>query len=902
MSIEIDTQKFPKEDDLFFFGAHSNYLWKHKFIEYAHNEFPPIFKINISSIQLKKSTNDASSTNKKESKPIHIDEIIPFDKSHYKMRGEFVKSIQGFSYKGSFDMYKDEIFVTESSLPPAEFPLVFTPKNSSSLVISNNLINLISTASKIESKCVLLSKRYTNLFINGKFRSRKTRVRYLFSAKFISQVVIAMNLSSKNDLNLFRSELTTEKHFDYIPYILAEEIFPKDINLTGTSLCKKTCYFLNLSPKICIGFRTNGDLIKKIIISQKLLKDEKISDSEFNDIQSKFDENISFEVKCNLDYDEENDIVNINFGDEVVIDCWLGHDSVFFSFSNFISSSYILNMFSAGDKKELIGCNSFILKRNYFIELNKVIKKCYDSNSKSLNKNLTFPYDTDEQKKSVALSANYYLLNKRIPGENKYTPSADFFYCGTHNKVLGDYASRIKKKQRDKYGNIIDDVAYQIESKPLIDIRLNESLTSLTSNNNRYNKKIIQSTTDSVSYNSCYEYSDIIDNIFTLMKNREHIEYITNTNSRAFYFAVLEAICMFFQYDTNNTFSSISLCNFVETCKQNIIYLDQIKSEQKKREEEAKLLVRNLRHSINNTSEAVLANLKEAIEIVNKKGADNQNTLNHLYSCNDEVAALRNTVLKFCHDIIDQDSISNLYYDSYTVGYGDKTVTIKEILFSSLFMAIKQLIKNIRFKVIRETYQKEKNISLKDDLLFTKFKDYIELKYHRSFAELTFEEMLSDNTLYKDYSSYVFKVTASSDFDNLYNVFVQKRDFKSIENFLEKYFFSDVNVELNNADLSIREASYASYLLTDLLNEVCLNTLKYSQPNSSFKVLLSIQDNYLEIKIINETNTNLKGCYGSGTGLSGQQAVVRKIGGFIEKTQDPTTNQFSLTVKLPIHG
>ena len=907
MSIEKDTQKFPKEDDLFFYGAHSYYLWKQNFIKYSQKENPEILRVQISTTQTKTRSHEASSTNEEKSKDISIDDIFPLDKSHYKMRLDFIKSIHGMLYNLGFEKYKEAYFETEASLPPAEIPLFCNYENSSSLVIANNLINLISTASKIESKYVLLSKNNTNLFINGQLKSSKTRVRFLFSAKFISQVIIAMHLSGKNDINFFRSELTTGKPFDYIPYILAEEIFPKDINLTGTSICKKKCYFINISPKICITSRTNGDLIKKIVSRQKLFKDELITDTEFNDIQSKFSENISFEVECNLDYDEENDIVNINFGDEVIIDCWFGSDSVFFSFSNFISVFYILKLFSAEQlsadksKKELIDLGSFINQRDFFIELDKTIRDCCEKNPNILNKSITLPYYANYQQYSEALSANYYRQDDNLQHNNKYTPSADFFCCSTHNKVLGYYASQIKRKQATQYDDIRDDVAYIIKNKPLVSIRANECLSSLKSNDGK-NNRIYSYIIDSNFYSSSYEYLEVIDNVFTLTKNIEHIEYITRTNSRAFYFSVLEAICIFFQYDTGNDFSSISLCNFIETCKQNIIYLDKIKLEQRKKEEEAKLLVRNLRHSINNTSEAVLANLKEAIEIVNKKGADNQNTLNHLYSCNDEVAALRNTVLKFCHDIIDQDSISNLYYDSYTVGYGDKTVTIKEILLSSLFMAIKQLIKNIRFKAIRETYQKEKNISLKDDLLFTKFKDYIELKYHRSFAELTFEEMLSDNTLYKDYSSYVFKVAASSDFDNLYNVFVQKRDFKSIENFLEKYFFSDVNVEYNNADLSIREASYASYLLTDLLNEVCLNTLKYSLPNSSLKVLLSIQDNYLEIKIINETNTNLKGCYGSGTGLSGQQAVVRKIGGFIEKAQDTTTNLFSLTVKLPIHG
>jgi len=911
MNLDKNIQKFPKDDDLFFYGAHSNFLWN-KFIKDLRNKKPEIFfnpKEHLISSDKKNSSGPKKARKRtwieKMFDRIHKHSLI--NKSNVRNAISDGRIFDYMLYGAKFIDYRAERFEIESALPHTESPLDITlARYSASLEIANSLIGLLSSPSKIESKCVLLSRNHTNLFISNQLISEKTRVRFLFSAKFLSQVIITTILSNNKALSLVKAELSYRKPFDYIPYILAEEIFPKSLKLTSRSNCKKTCYFINLFPKIITNSQTDGNLVKKIVSIQKLFKDEKITDNEFKDFQLKFDENISFEVECNLDYDEEADIINISFGDELLIDCWLGHDSVFFSFPNFLSSCYILKLFSAdASNKELIGSGNFIQDRNYYIELNKTLKKCYSGHSENLNKKITLTYYPNNQKNSISLYANYYLLNKFKQEETKFTPSAD----------LGYYASQIKKEQEQIYGDL-QQYNYSIINKPLGKIRAAQNCSIINFKKGRLirdefkwkrfrinpHKEIMQSIIDSAFHKSSSEYQAIIDSIFSLMKDRERIEYISNTNSRAFYFSVLEAICIFFDYDTNNTFSSISLCNFIESCKQNIIYIDQIKLDQRKREEEAKLLVRNLRHSINNTSEAVLANLKEAIEIVNKKGADNQNTLNHLYSCNDEVAALRNTVLKFCHDIIDQDSISSLYHDSYTVGKGDNTITFKEILYSSLFMAIKQIIKNIRFKTIREAYQKEKNISLRDELLFNKFKDYIGLKYHRSFAELTFEELLSDKILYKDYSSYVFKVAASSEFDNLYNVFVQKRDFNSINSFLEKYFFSVVNIELSNADLSVREASYASYLLTDLLNEVCLNTLKYSLPNSSLKVLQSTHDDYLEIKILNEANTRLKGSFGSGTGLSGQQTVVNKIGGYIEKAQDPTTNQFSLTVKLPIHG
>lgn len=758
-------------------------------------------------------------------------------------------------------------FNVESEIPHKTPPL----KDLSIPDLYSQIVDILSDVEILNKKCIFTSTGPHVRIKNGTKTISKAKSRFVFPAKLIIKIILAeLTISSdrnrkstkKNQWSLLSFDHVLNDPIKYIPYQFALYLINALPETPFPDNCQETRKFYFFD-----------ETSKKVDLSAPFLKDIQLTKKQMTE------EKQSLEVNVFIEYIKKENTLNIVFDDEMIIDDWAGKDSLYFTVENVC--------FSLGLWKDsldlILPKSSKTFFRSFIRQYYKVLSSVYTDKT-ILNDNT--PTDSDDSLLGEIFTNLRLYPNTSKITSGKFAPSVDFLYVTKEYNTLSNFISSKISKVNEKYIKRLD------KEKKITILKDSNSYDSEMQKEIYSLGKIVYQTES---------YIPVLNKVFNLTRNHKRIEEITNLGCRPLIFAFLEVLSIEFLFQ-EDYFSAMYLAENIQSFKMNIIHLDRIKAEQKKKDEESKLLVRNLRHSINNTSEAVLANLKEAIEIVNKKGADNQNTLNHLYSCNDEVAALRNTVLKFCHDIIDQDSISSLYHDSYTVGYGDKTVTIKEILFSSLFMAIKQLIKNIRFKTIREAYQKEKNISLRDDLLFNKFKDYIGLKYHRSFAELTFEELLSDKTLYKDYSSYVFKVAASSDFDNLYNVFVQKRDFNSINNFLEKYFFSDVNVELNNADLSIREASYASYLLTDMLNEVCLNTLKYSQPNSRLKVLQSIQDDYLEIKILNETNTNLKGSYGSGTGISGQQAVVRKIGGYIEKAQDPTTNQFSLTVKLPIHG
>lgn len=935
-----DIQRFPKDNDLFYSRAINDFILSNIEKELVIENLKKagyIFLENediINNDELKYIKSDRSiHYGLKDNIRILLKKFFP-SKEKYEIKKIFGRRrLYKHTYKDKMTRFYDYLFEELSTIPQSKLIDQTAHQYSYLHINCANLLNVISNKQVLESKSILLLKDEHKIQIGDK-TIPDAKIKFIYPAKLIAQMVALLSFSKVNSKQItevdFRYSLNDP--FKYLPIILSMGILEiSDLIIANGHHCEKNCYFLNYEPELTFsnldGRKIRDKATKNYILhlvknSQIIREDIHFSENALSTKISDFNKSTSYEVKCDLNYDPQNNILTIEFDDNIVIDYWAGADSLFLSYSNYCA--FISSIFNIPSLNSFFTWTNFSKNKviNEFDEYKDISEYCsyledkYKYNKEVINfinpclKFLTKDPELDDL-------SYFYKLNKKGISQLKYIPSCDFTYSQQKSFVY-KYEVLLKKeinkqttKKRKKKSSLTDS---EILSLYQVNERTTYSTNSSFYFNNRYYSysfffrlfiKAFDSKNNSflsVITKSVIEYSEIIDLIFNLTRDIELFEYISNSNSRDTFFTILDTVVSLITFDTKNVYYGVLLSEYINSFKRNIIYLDKLSIEQKQREQEAKLLVRNLRHSINNTSEAVLANLKDAIEITNQQNGNKKSgTVNHLYSCSDEVRVLRNTVLKFCHEIIDTDTLGELYRESFAEVKADEGISLKEILYSSLFMSVKQIIQNIRLKELKANYRKVKTVELPyNDNLFNKFKDYIGIKYDQNFSELTESEMKEDITLYKDYQNYIYTATQSADFDKLYEAFVQKNNMKAVISFMERYFFSRIEIIWDMEDVYLRQASYASYLFTDLLNEICLNAIKYTLPDSKIQIRFEVANSHIKAEFKNNANPDLKQKYGSGMGIIGQQKVVEKVGGSLQSTEKDS-GVFSLKFELPIY-
>ena len=782
------------------------------------------------------------------------------------------------------------------------------PTTSASFCTVLQLLDVISDKKKLDSNCVLLSNKSIYLINNkGNVISKSARIRYIFSAKLIIQIVSLFIISyypEKHQLFPSIFECTLNEPLKYIPYLIAEELDYQIycFNLENEAeLGERICYFLN---NFVDTISQNPELVTALHRNNKFIKDVKLSNTEINRFFISMNPGCNFEVKYNYEYDKESDILNIRFSDEIIVDLWCGKDSFFIALSNYVyylrNSFFMLfigNIKRVTDKKGkdqfwdqgILNFASYDSNKKFNDTLKSIYKRDEDIVNKAVNiENIP---NNSEQPESQDF---FYRFNEYKKNDEKNVPAADFFYH-TNKNLFGEcIANKVKNELNSNMSEVVfgEDFSHKdLMSCYVTETPLSRDPTLIAGFQKPIiTKKMGNTTITLVSDMTMFYYFEKIS------KDVDSPVYIPEYRSPIF--TTLEMLLLSLLKDQSKVCIYPFFQEYINLVKKNITNIDKIKHEQKKKEQEAKLLVRNLRHSINNASESVLANLKEAIDIINKT-KDSKKTISHLYSCNDEIAVLRNTVLKFCHDIVDKNSINELYLNSFSDVQPYENITIRKLVLSSIFMAIKQILNNLKFNRIRELYSqnKIKNISGNDEL-FGKFIEYLKLRYNRDFSKLSEEDIKNNNTLNKDYVNYQLKVKQTSDLENLYEEISQQKKLDSVIPFSEKFFFSKMLIDINCDRLKLREASYASYLFSDLFNELCLNIFKYAAPDSDVQIIINLNKDMLEAEFINFSNSQLTEKYGTETGLKGQTAVVKKIGGNLTYALDE--KKFDLRLSLPI--
>ncbi len=785
-----------------------------------------------------------------------------------------------------FDSLCNNNFIVESDIPHPKpvFDDLYIPE------LYSQIIDILSDVVLLNKKIILLSKNTQVQIKNGsKVVTENAKIRYVFPIKLVIKIILIelfFKKSIKRKNQIINFDILFNDPIKFLPYYFSF-FFNKiidSINLPDNYQENRKFYFFN-------------EVSKKLDFSQPIYIEKKLSKNELEDAIAK--DSSSMETNVFIEYIKKDNTLNIVFEDELIIDSWLGSDSIFFTAENLVfflvqivTEKKDFIKFISKEKKHSTNDSNKIYYR-LMSQYYNVLSGLSDVNSQHNKKKSTDEFD--DFVKTILKDNIYYSNSTIVRNSEKYTSSLDFIYSSKMNNAIT---------------SLMNDIHFDNFRKNLTKLK-NKNKTILLSpkGTDVYNNCKIKQVMSSIGKQAHkrMDFIPVLDKVFCFTRDIKKIEKITCIGSRPLLFAFLGIIhfelvkLQDYQFPIM-AYSLPIISEYMQSFKMNIVHLDKINLEQRKREEDAKLLVRNLRHSINNTSEAVLANLKEAIEIINQQNACKSSvTANHLYSCSDEVRVLRNTVLKFCHEIIDTDTLAELYRESFAEVKAEERLGFKEILYSSLFMAVKQIIQNIRLKDLKNKYRQAKAVELqyKGDL-FNKFKEYIGIKYDQDFSELTESEMKEDKTLSKDYQNYVYTAIQSSDFNVLYEDFIHKNNFTAVPFFMEKYFFSKIEVNLNNDEVYFRRASYASYLFTDLLNEIYLNVIKYTEPNSKVKIEIEVSNSRVKAEFTNKVNLDLKQKYGSGMGIIGQQKVVEKVGGNLQ-THKNKSGEFSLKFELPIY-